>query len=184
MIVMNAQIRRLEKLLEATDHPAERERITRLIEKATRDAQKANAAARKVARETARIEERKRAMDTQRKIVAGAICLSHMEQDETFRGVMSALIREFAEKRYWFHFPEVFGAKEIETALEEVKAARSQNAAEKAHQHVEETSGVTAANDNRVSAASDNLPDVPESDAMPAERDQDDPQFINLHWRS
>ena len=127
---MTPHIRQLEKLLNNTGDKKERERIQKLIDKATRDAQKVNAANRKMAKEIAKIEENKRAMDTQRKIVAGAIVLSHMEHDETFKATMGPLLRQFAEKRYWFHFPEVFSAEEIEQAKAEVEAQRKQSTAE------------------------------------------------------
>jgi hypothetical protein len=142
---MNAQIRRLEKLLEAADNPKEKARITKLIEAATRDAQKANQAARKMAREIAKIEEDRRAMDTQRKIVAGAIFLSEMARDESFHKRGVELLKKYAEKRYWFYFPEAFTPDEIDQANAEVQAARNKDAATKAKERMQEIAGEFAA---------------------------------------
>jgi len=135
---MNAQIRRLEKLLQAADTPKEKARIAKLIEAATRDAQKANQAARRMAREIAKIEEDRRAMDTQRKIVAGAIFLSEMARDESFHKRGVELLKKYAEKRYWFHFPEAFTPDEIDQANAEVEASRNKDAATKARERMKE----------------------------------------------
>ena len=127
---MNAQIRQLHKLLDATPDAKGRDRIEKMIAKATRDEQRANAAARKMAKEAEKIAQRNRAMDTQRKIVAGAICLAEMMRDDEFQEQVKALLRRHAEKRYWFHFPEAFTEQEIEQANADVEAERQQAAAE------------------------------------------------------
>jgi predicted nucleic acid-binding Zn-ribbon protein len=140
-IAMTPQIRRLEKLLQNADTPPECERIQQLIDKATRDAQKANRATRQMAKQIAKIEERNRAMDAQRKIVAGAIALSHMTRDDGFNTLFTGLLKQYAEKRYWFHFPEAFTAEEIAKAEAELDAARNQTDADKAREKMKELSG-------------------------------------------
>jgi hypothetical protein len=56
---MNAQIRQLQRLLDATPDAKGRARIEKMIDKATRDAQRANKAARKMAREAEKITQRR-----------------------------------------------------------------------------------------------------------------------------
>jgi hypothetical protein len=146
---MNAQIRQLQRLLDATPDAKGRARIEKMIAKATRDAQRANKAARKMAREADKIAQRNRSLDTQRKIVAGAICLSAMTRDEQFHEQVKELLRKHTEKRYWFHFPEAFTDEEIEQATAEVEAERKQAAAE-ARARKEE---------HDLDGANDNVPD-------------------------
>ena len=127
---MNSQIRQLQRLLDATPDAKGRARIEKMIAKAKRDAQRANKAARKMSREADKIAQRNRSLDTQRKIVAGAICLSEMTRNENFHEQVVALLRKHTGKRYWFHFPEAFTEDEIEQAGAEVEAERRQAAAE------------------------------------------------------
>ena len=143
---MNAQIRQLQRLLDATPDAKGRARIEKMIAKATRDAQRANKAARKMAREADKITQRNRSLDTQRKNVAGAICLTEMTRDEQFHEQVVALLRKHTEKRYRFHFPEAFTEDEIEQARADVEAERRQAAAE-ARARKEERDTDTA-NDN------------------------------------
>ncbi len=80
---------------------------------------------RKIALEETRLKTQERKVDTRRKIIAGAIVLTHADIREAFKDILYELLQKFVEPKDKNIFPEVFTPEEIAQAASEVQKARN-----------------------------------------------------------
>lgn len=81
---------------------------------------------RKIAREETRLKTQERKIDTRRKIIAGAIVLTHADMREAFKDILHELLQKFVEPKDKHLFADVFTPEEIAQASIEAKKRRDE----------------------------------------------------------
>lgn len=81
---------------------------------------------RKIAREETRLKTQERKIDTRRKIIAGAIVLTHADMREAFKDILHELLQKFVEPKDKHLFADVFTPEQIAQANIEAKKRRDE----------------------------------------------------------